>query len=285
MEPRRKGFTLIELLVVIAIIALLLSVLMPSLRKAKEKAKEIVCKSNLHQWGVVFLTYTHENNDRFWIEYAPGSQKQLGQWMPVLSPYYSDADKLRLCPSASRPNPVATSVGIGTNTAYWGDDGDGGTLVQNLNLSRGDSLDKNFGSYGINLWINDVKPPTHMGWRDQPEWQWRTPLQANASQIPMIMDCTWYGINPDNPSVDTTEDVKVVASSAWWQGVTYEVFSQDLWNNDISKLLIDRHHMAINMCLMDGATEKVDLENLWTYKWHKKFRLESEPIQLDWEPR
>ena len=58
----KKGFTLIELLVVIAIIALLLSIIVPSLRKAKEQAKLMVCSSNMHQlvMGVVAYTTDHE---------------------------------------------------------------------------------------------------------------------------------------------------------------------------------------------------------------------------------
>ena len=49
---RKRAFTLIELLVVIAIIALLLAILMPGLRRAKELAREVVCKSHLQQWAV-----------------------------------------------------------------------------------------------------------------------------------------------------------------------------------------------------------------------------------------
>lgn len=60
---RSLGFTLIELLVVISIIALLLSILMPALSKVKEKAKQVVCASNMKQIGVGLVTYAVENND------------------------------------------------------------------------------------------------------------------------------------------------------------------------------------------------------------------------------
>lgn len=56
-----KAFTLIELLVVIAIIALLLSILMPSLSKAKELSRRVVCGTNLHQWGLAVTMYHNDH--------------------------------------------------------------------------------------------------------------------------------------------------------------------------------------------------------------------------------
>lgn len=55
---RGRGFTLIELLVVIAIIGLLVSILLPSLSRARQQAKSLICKTNIKGISTGAYTYT-----------------------------------------------------------------------------------------------------------------------------------------------------------------------------------------------------------------------------------
>ncbi|MHB8995159.1 MAG: prepilin-type N-terminal cleavage/methylation domain-containing protein [Armatimonadota bacterium] len=103
---RRYGFTLTELLVVIAIIAVLASMLFPVLAKAREKARQVNCLSNIKQLNLGMLQYVADYDEQF-PYYATG---YFGApvwlfWPHQLQPYLKSWQVLGCssCPFVGRP--------------------------------------------------------------------------------------------------------------------------------------------------------------------------------------
>ena len=81
-----RAFTLIELLVVVAIIALLVSILVPSLQRARESAKDVVCKSNMHSIATALALYATEHNGQ--LPYGNVYSAYYDEhWQPALAIY------------------------------------------------------------------------------------------------------------------------------------------------------------------------------------------------------
>ena len=97
----RRGFTLIELLVVIAIIAILASILFPVFAKAREKARQATCTSQVRQIAIAIQMFMQDNQQRY-----PGING--GTWNAKLAQYLGSAEMLR-CPSDTEGSANAVS--------------------------------------------------------------------------------------------------------------------------------------------------------------------------------
>jgi len=106
----RRGFTLIELLVVIAIIAILAAILFPVFAKAREKARQSSCNSNIKQLMLGITMYQSdyaETNCHLFLGSAPVDSGSDGivpsgwSWRTAIQPYLKNQGILT-CPSADR---------------------------------------------------------------------------------------------------------------------------------------------------------------------------------------
>jgi len=145
MRQSRMGFTLIELLVVIAIIAILAAILFPVFARAREKARQTSCLSNMKQVALAADMYTTDYDECFpmsiYMQMPPGSGPVITFYHAVM-PYMKNSQILE-CPSekdrirmselqAIIPLPLApglVSVGYNGNYAIF-EDGPNNQLTQ-----------------------------------------------------------------------------------------------------------------------------------------------------------
>lgn len=99
----RRGFTLIELLVVIAIIAILAAILFPVFARAREKARQASCQSNLKQLGLAANMYSSDY-DEWWVPMSMGAPQGTAWTAQLLQPYIKNL-QLFECPSCTYAGP------------------------------------------------------------------------------------------------------------------------------------------------------------------------------------
>jgi prepilin-type N-terminal cleavage/methylation domain-containing protein/prepilin-type processing-associated H-X9-DG protein len=141
----RRGFTLIELLVVIAIIAILAAILFPVFARAREKARQSSCQSNLKQLSLGITMYAQDYDEKLCYRWISGNNTVNKKWWDFIQPYVKNT-QIILCPSTNAQSygyamdnldgqalaafqDVAGTVMIcdtkmclsGTGTTYWGE--------------------------------------------------------------------------------------------------------------------------------------------------------------------
>jgi prepilin-type N-terminal cleavage/methylation domain-containing protein len=242
------GFTLIELLVVISIIAILMAVLMPALRKARSQAQGVICLSNLRHWGQIFTMYAGDHDGSFQRGHHAGSQ---GTWMVSLSNYYSDLDEFRVCPTATK-----TWFVIEDGKEVPGPGRDKGTFTAwGVFLGKTWQPEGSYGSYGINGWIENPRDEDLEPDKDKTSYWRNINNLRNPSNVPLVMDALWVNIwaEPYTSYHPGTEE-EVDPGPNWWR-----------------RHYVQRHN-GTNIVTADGTAERISLEKMWYYEWHKNYK-------------
>lgn len=123
-----RGFTLIELLVVVAIIALLVSILLPSLNRARQRAKDLVCRTQLRNLGVALTSYNNEENDAIPLNtnqdyqvagYNQSMRRYDYPWPMLMEAHQGKNDNIHICPMMSDNFVPLPRTEFATAWEYW----------------------------------------------------------------------------------------------------------------------------------------------------------------------
>jgi prepilin-type N-terminal cleavage/methylation domain-containing protein/prepilin-type processing-associated H-X9-DG protein len=259
---RRTGFTLVELLVVIGLIAMLMSLLFPVAGKMRAAANGTACLSNLRQMGLAWTMYTSDNRGKLlpYVGSTPATPDVAWNqyWLGVLEAR-NVKDKALLCPMTGEPSESAANKGFGNATTAWN-----GKFYQAGSPIRFNAITFRQGSYGYNRGL------TARGGYGADGKATSLTSVLDTSNVPMFFDCAHFDAAPVNGS-----EAGPPAPPPDLKGATVNHTSPDHF-----RILLSRHGRGINVCMADGSTRWVPLDDLYLLAWRsdwKKYRLPNLP--------
>ena len=251
-----RAFTLIELLVVIAIIAILAAMLLPALSKAKQKAKQSACISNMRQIGISLVMYAGDYN-QYPSCLNPGLPAEIYVWQPRLLSLMGNNRNAFYCPAALPQSAWDTNLNS-TIQSVIGEDGKidkYGILTGNL-ANNGARF-----SLGYNDWgIDRTGPVLGMG-----ADVGTSPIKDTAVRSPVNMIAI-ADVRSDTPAGTIQFSANTTPPTSWTTG------QDPTWHPQVP---CNRHTYNTDILFADGHVESpkrslvIDPNNnFWRARWN-----------------